>query len=209
MKKKEKVEVRVAEATREPVYTDPAVMPYKDMEWSVRKKRWYFPDRRSPEQKIQDRIRRKQELALKKKWDFVSRRIPKGWYPGVTCGVGWLPIIKQLVEDVDAAWRGIGGIHPELHWVPVQVKEKFGTLRFYVRPALDISKKAPKSFKEVWDRCWRVTSALISTAEHETASTCEDCGKRGTRRELEGWISTACDECHERHQKERKHGDRR
>lgn len=59
--------------------------------------------------------------------------------------------------------------------VPVarQVKEKFGTLRFYV------------------DGATEEQYAYIAFAEALTARTCEVCGAQGERRE-EGWVRTLC-----------------
>lgn len=57
----------------------------------------------------------------------------------------------------------------------VQVKEKFGTLRFYINAGTD----------EHYN--------YITFAEVMSASTCETCGAPGKRRG-NGWIYTACDE---------------
>jgi hypothetical protein len=62
-----------------------------------------------------------------------------------------------------------------------QIKEKFGTLRFYV----DIN-GATKEVREQID-------AIISDAEGKSCVTCEVCGKPGSRRST-GWIQTLCDE---------------
>lgn len=62
----------------------------------------------------------------------------------------------------------------------VQVKEKFGTLRFY---------------------CWCFQShaidAVISRMEEDSESICEDCGKPGELRMDIGWYSTLCDTHHQ------------
>lgn len=68
--------------------------------------------------------------------------------------------------------------------VAVQVKEKFGSLRFYMH----------NSTEEMEE--------LISKAEEETSKTCEACGKPGTERSG-GWIFTLCDGCWEKKKKER------
>lgn len=63
--------------------------------------------------------------------------------------------------------------------IPVadQVKEKYGTLRFYVSNANKTHYK------------------LISMAEHMSAKTCEVCGKPSTpNKERTGWITTRCDD---------------
>lgn len=52
----------------------------------------------------------------------VLRRIPDGWGRWIGCGAGWYPIVVRLADDV-AALLPSYTIH--------QVKEKYGTLRFY------------------------------------------------------------------------------
>ena len=83
-------------------------------------------------------------------------------------GEGWLPILDRLTDDlVKMGWdRNLQ-----------QVKEKFGTLRFYIGTGTEEMHKR------------------ISEAEAETARTCEMCGAPGTRR-TDGWVKTNCDECH-------------
>lgn len=58
----------------------------------------------------------------------------------------------------------------------IQVKEKFGTLRFYMSHATDEMYK------------------LREEAELKSSETCELCGKPGHRRNT-AWISTLCEEC--------------
>jgi len=57
-----------------------------------------------------------------------------------------------------------------------QVKEKYGTLRFYMTCETDEMSK------------------IIRTAEKKSAITCEGCGLPGKRNTL-GWISTLCNQC--------------
>lgn len=67
-------------------------------------------------------------------------------------------------------------------YVPIeatQVKEKFGTLRFYVDYGEEYADEIEK---------------LIRQAENESAITCEDCGNPGKTRPG-GWIKTLCDDC--------------
>lgn len=86
---------------------------------------------------------------------------------GFECGDGWFELIKELSEKLE----------PEAGVVAIQVKEKFGGLRFYLRGG------APD---RVWD--------LIDEAEEKSEVTCEVCGKPGTLRGG-GWVRTLCDEC--------------
>ena len=58
-----------------------------------------------------------------------------------------------------------------------QIKEKFGTLRFYTSGGDDY------------------TDGVIRMAEAMSGSTCETCGNPGTTGG-KGWIKTACEEHH-------------
>ena len=61
----------------------------------------------------------------------------------------------------------------------VQVKEKYGTLRFYVNEYNDTIRN------------------FISFAESMSACTCESCGRPGEANNV-GWISTLCEDCREK-----------
>ncbi len=94
---------------------------------------------------------------------------------GFECGDGWFNLIDKTCE---AIMSHVGDkIAPP---VAVQVKEKFGTLRFYV------------------DGGDATTNALIGLAEALSATTCEECGGLGRIRHG-GWLLTLCD----KHAKER------
>lgn len=80
-------------------------------------------------------------------------------------GPGWEQLIRKLVEDLF-----INGWDGSL----LQVKEKFGGLRFYIGKGNDI----------LW--------SIISTAETASLSICEICGEPGKLRDG-GWIKTLCD----------------
>jgi hypothetical protein len=81
-------------------------------------------------------------------------------------GKGWSDLLKRLVEDLfKLGWDGS----------VLQVKEKFGGLRFYPGSVSD----------ECHDR--------IMEAESESYKICEECGAPGVMRGG-GWIKTLCDE---------------
>lgn len=84
---------------------------------------------------------------------------------------GWNQLIKDLISDlIKMGWN------KEL----IQVKEKFGTLRFYIGEGTsDIHKRIVK-------------------AEIESATICEVTGKPGKLRTDIGWHRTLCDEEYEK-----------
>lgn len=101
----------------------------------------------------------------------ILERMKMGLYSGFDgqVGEGWVPILDTLARGLIAlGWdRQVS-----------QIKEKFGTLRFY----------AGRTTEEM--------DKLIRLAEAETYHTCENCGERGESRHG-GWIKTLCDSCAE------------
>jgi hypothetical protein len=96
---------------------------------------------------------------------------------GVQCGVGWSTIILDCTAEIAAA---LGGPEAESRFRVVQIKEKYGTLRYYLR-----SRPA---------RHAAAINRAIDRAEERSAVTCEVCGAPGVLRETAtGILHTACD----------------
>lgn len=100
---------------------------------------------------------------------------------GFECGDGWFNIIDRLCSNIQhhVDWaqlqkekygRGEGCTQV----VAVQIKEKFGTLRFYTNGGDE----------QIY--------GMIRMAESMSAVTCEECGNPGTTRSG-GWVRTLCD----------------
>jgi len=92
---------------------------------------------------------------------------------GFDCSDGWFHIINQLSAKLEAEIMKL----PEderKHCCASQVKQKFGSLRFYLTCSTDKMEK------------------LIYKACEQSAKTCEVCGKRGALRVDGGWYFTAC-----------------
>lgn len=81
-------------------------------------------------------------------------------------GRGWHTLVSNLIDDLfQLDWDG----------QIADIKEKFGTLRFYI---------GPETTKQ---------SECIANAEKKSGTICEVCGKPGVLREG-GWLKTLCDE---------------
>lgn len=93
---------------------------------------------------------------------------------GFECHDGWYKLIKDLCTKLQRLSDLEGH-----QIVASQVKEKFGTLRFYVNSTSDIG----------WD--------LITTAENRSSHTCEVCGDEyeSKVREKYGWLGCRCIQC--------------
>lgn len=81
---------------------------------------------------------------------------------------GWQPLLQNLLDKISELDVDIGVL---------QIKEKFGSLRFYFRGE-------GKDYDKVHD--------LVGQAEVTSSETCVVCGEPGTMRH-DGWISPYCD----------------
>lgn len=123
---------------------------------------------------------------------------------GIECPHGWYNILEALCnfleyQNIEVAKYGIS-------IVADQVKEKFGTLRFYYHisddgcsvPGINEGMKdVVKGYLE------NLVDGAISDAEDLTASTCADCGRRLDEEntvETKGWITYICKSCDEKRQ---------
>lgn len=92
--------------------------------------------------------------------EAILRRIPDGWGRWLSVDAGWYPLViatdKQLAR-LDPHYR----VH--------QVKEKFGTLRYYCWLSID------DADSELIDAMYAITD----DAERASASICERCGQPG------------------------------
>lgn len=110
---------------------------------------------------------------------------PTGFY-GFECYDGWFELIETLCDKIQSHvdWRTKNIQDPteahDLQVTALQVKEKFGGLRFYAGGGDD------------------VTDAFISFAETMSMKICETCGNPGKQQGDRGWIHTACDPCFEK-----------
>lgn len=89
---------------------------------------------------------------------------------GFECGDGWYDLIYNLCRDIMSYCNSTGYPVPKA----VQVKEKYGTLRFYVDQGDD----------HIY--------GLISYYSQRSRTTCETCGNIGKMRG-NSWLYVSCD----------------
>ena len=94
---------------------------------------------------------------------------------------GWKSLVLQLLADIDALIVG-----PPARLRLLQMKEKFGSLRFYYR--LDGVHAATEV--KIAD--------MVRRSEEASRRTCLKCGDPGSVRDLDGWIVPTCDDHAER-----------
>jgi hypothetical protein len=103
---------------------------------------------------------------------------------GFECDDGWFNVIDVLCHEIQhyIDWKSKDSSEEEkesLQVIATQVKEKFGSLRFYYYGGDD------------------VIEGMVSFAESLTGRTCEACGSVGHKRGG-GWIKVLCDSCEEK-----------
>jgi len=110
------------------------------------------------------------------RWDIIKHKCPKLYKNPIhfECGQGWADLIEDLSIKIEAILERMG-LDSEIF--AVQVKEKYGTLRFYMSCETD----------EIID--------LISEAESLSSKVCENCGEPAKMRGIH-WMEVKCDKCY-------------
>lgn len=91
---------------------------------------------------------------------------------GFECGDGWYDLLDTLCFTIQN-WIDCNSRRNISQVTADQVKEKFGTLRFYYTGGDDL------------------ISGMVELAENISGKTCEQCGQKG-KRVGSGWITTLC-----------------
>jgi hypothetical protein len=121
-------------------------------------------------------------------WDVLRQLCPRLYKHEIAfeCAIGWYDILrylsieieKILEKDTETSQVPEGEENEYNEMYAVQVKEKYGTLRFYMSCETD----------EIWQ--------LIRETEKISSHTCEACGEPGIMRGTK-WFSVRCDKCYE------------
>jgi hypothetical protein len=122
-----------------------------------------------------------QQRRLKKRFPLVFRafdpdRRRRGTPLGertIECGPGWYALVARLARRLEVQIDRLPR-RSQRQVFCVQVKEKFGGLRFYMSATTTAMRDA------------------IDRATDESFHICEDCGRPGKPRRRRGWVSTLC-----------------
>jgi hypothetical protein len=120
-------------------------------------------------------------------WDELIQKCPRLYKNGIIfeCGRGWFDIVRDLSIKIERILEQNaeryqvpeGEEDCEIKMFAVQVKEKYGTLRFYMCCET----------KEIEE--------LIGEAEALSTQTCENCGAPAKMRGMH-WFEVKCDDCY-------------
>jgi len=133
--------------------------------------------------------------------DKIAKLITK--YPNIfdssfwfECNDGWYQIIDDLCHNIQAYLNEFNASEKQslssgphkLSLKAVQVKEKFGGIRYYIDT--EISVGAP-------EEATAPIYEFIRIAEQRSESTCETCGQPGTIQMKRRWMKCVCPSCAE------------
>jgi|CXWL01.1.fsa_nt_gi hypothetical protein len=93
---------------------------------------------------------------------------------GFECGNGWFELLFELSSRIESELRKV----PDAKIIVQQVKEKFGTLRYYY---------------SLVNLGYDVIEPIVTEYENKSENTCAVCGKFGKLRDG-SWLVTLCDE---------------
>jgi hypothetical protein len=115
---------------------------------------------------------------------------------------GWQSILSGVCVALDDLFKAeVGHDYDGFAWR--QIKEKFGTARFYYRltkpevePSriilLEHSQRARRTLAD-WDALSDAVDELVSAGEVATQTACMACGEKADQGSGRGWITTLCD----------------
>ncbi len=126
-------------------------------------------------------MKKELDIALSKDFPLTFARDTDGREPwamfGFEVGDGWEPLLREAASKLEPLFKEAIAKDPEGYsfgyYRTSQIKEKFGTLRWYTSGTSD------------------EMNAIITIAEEKSHITCEQCGKPGQSRGT-FWYYTAC-----------------
>lgn len=92
---------------------------------------------------------------------------------GIECGDGWYWLLNNLCDFIQSYVDANDCLQPEI----IQIKEKFGFLRFYTTNGDEY------------------IDGAILFAESLSHEICEECGTTKDSTHTQGWVRTLCERC--------------
>jgi len=121
-------------------------------------------------------MREKYKELIKKYPELFEREKEPSPYSqrGIECGEGWYDLLNALCHQIQSYTDQTNQpVQPLIQ----QIKEKFGTLRFYISGYNDYVR------------------GLVAMAESMSAHICEECGEKGVLH-TKAWCKVRCHECY-------------
>lgn len=154
-------------------------------------------------------MKRKLQDNLAKEFEFMRREpspvdgIIGNLYDafGIDTGDGWYQLLYDMCKEITEV---LETAEEPVHIVVDQIKEKYGTLRFYyhfegLKPeiqAVDFMGLGSMRIMPGRDDVHQKISEIVVKYEDISGEVCETCGREGAVRTDLQWIRTLCDTCY-------------
>lgn len=114
-----------------------------------------------------------ERIGKSEDFKHIIERFDEGFHPWIDAGYGWAELINKCHEKL---------VSFDPNYKVVQVKEKFGGLRYYFNPSNPVHTRA--------------MSDMVLPFERDSYTVCEVCGASGKLRKTieSSWLKTLCDE---------------
>lgn len=114
-----------------------------------------------------------ERIGKSEDFKHILERFDEGFHPWIDAGYGWAELINKCHEKL---------VSFDPTYKVVQVKEKFGGLRYYFNPSNPVHTRAMHD--------------MISQFERNSYSVCEVCGENAKLRKTieSSWFKTLCEE---------------
>jgi hypothetical protein len=113
--------------------------------------------------------------------EFIKNKFKYLEMPVFECGDGWNKLIYDCTKE-------IAKIDKNKIIRVVQIKEKFGSLRYYYQ-----EQNHPNHILSNKD--YDKINGIIFKYEKISAKTCEMCGRKGKIKSVNGWLACLCPKC--------------
>jgi hypothetical protein len=124
----------------------------------------------------------KLQNKLYKKFNKIFAQKDQSLRWGFECDDGWYELIYSLCEKIQAYIDKVGCQQV----IAIQIKEKFGSLRFYIYFDIDLLNKEDA----VYDAHYNVIQAMIDKASEQSLKICEATGGHGVLHKRGTWLKT-------------------
>jgi len=119
---------------------------------------------------------------------------------GCACNDGWFDLIVDLCTEIEEVYKK-ANIKPDI--IVEQIKEKFGTLRFYFSfegkrnrlHAIDFLGVGSIRYMQTDNSLHKEIAQIVKKYEKKSGEVCEVCGERGRLQTDLPWVLTLCDKC--------------
>lgn len=128
---------------------------------------------------------------------------------GCECNDGWFELLYSLCQEIDEVYKKA---NMPVDIVIEQIKEKFGSLRFYYSfrdkeqavHALDFLGIGGFRYMQEDTPIHKEIANIVKNYEKKSSFVCENCGASGKLRTECPWVLTLCDKCHNDRMSKRK-----